>query len=252
VFVSKDTPLSRIDKEKSSKAFRRKRHESRCQECVDLFKIRMKGADVDSVIRVIENRKLMVLKKTWHCTYHDARGAVDDVWGVYIFSPLDALGFIGVTVILEFRKESRNCDITAVSLGEGGTQDLIGGLESSIKGDLIKLASSKDWIWEEANADYNIIQCPHCLSMHSPLELKVDEYGTIECNNCGQEFALEDVPDIRKDDYSRVECPFCGCIEDYKYYQVSWDRKVSCLNCAKTIALDEARRHPTQHYFGNW
>jgi DNA-directed RNA polymerase subunit RPC12/RpoP len=211
---------------------------------VILFKIKLKGVEIDSLIKTIEDRKFILWQKTWD--------TLDHFIGVYIFSPIEAIGTIGVNVVLDFYKETQNCSLTVIGLGEGGSEGhFVHTAEKSIKSDLIELAQIEGWGWREDEVETTIIQCPHCLYMHTPFELKILGEGIIECRNCGQEFMLDDVPKADDAEYSRVECPACGSVEDYKDYQVSWDRKVSCPTCGKTILLDEASRrryHPKEYF----
>ncbi|MFW9871189.1 MAG: hypothetical protein ACFFEL_16275 [Candidatus Thorarchaeota archaeon] len=208
----------------------------------------MKGVEIDFLMKVIEDRKLIIWQKIWDDLYH--------LKGVFIFSPIDALGSLSVNIVLEFNKETQDCSLIVISIGEGGVKGhLVKRVEESIKSEIVELAQKKEWSWKEVHLETTLIQCPHCLYRHSPFDLKIDEYEGSVCLNCGQDFQLDDVPEIDGTDYSGIECPTCGSVEDYKDYHVSWDRKVSCLNCGKTIVLEEATRHPIQSerdYFLDW
>lgn len=208
----------------------------------------MKGVEIDLLIKAIEERKLVIWQKTWDSVYH--------LIGVFILSPIGALGALCANIIIEFNKETRDCSLLVISLGEGGTKgQLVNNVEEWIKSDLLELAQKNEWGWREVNIETTIIQCPHCLYMHSPFDLTIDEYETTVCRNCGRDFNLDDKVEIDEGDYSRIECPTCGSVEDYMDYHVSWDRKVSCLNCGKTIVLEEATHHPFQPekaYFDDW
>lgn len=205
----------------------------------------MKGVDISAVIKVIEDMKLIVWQRTWD--------TLTKFIGTFIITSITAIGSLGVSIVLEFIKETQYCTITVITLGE---EDLIEKSEASVRADIVSMAQNNNWAWDEVEVDSTVIQCPHCLYMHSPLKLKMVGSNIIECKNCGQEFLLGETADIPESDYAGVECPFCGRVSDYTEYEVSWDRKVTCPNCRKTVALESAVRHsPTavaDQYFSDF
>ncbi|MFW9787558.1 MAG: hypothetical protein ACFFE2_10245 [Candidatus Thorarchaeota archaeon] len=205
----------------------------------------MMRVNIDPLIKVIENLKLIIWEKTWD--------ALDTFVGVFIYSPLRRLRTLSANIVVEYNKETQECDLTVIGLGEK-LESLVWNEEASIKNEIVKLAQRKGWAWREVNVETTMIQCPYCMVMLTPFELKIGGYGYIVCPDCGREFVLGDetvfgdVPVVIDSDLSRVECPVCHSVENYKEYHVSWDGTVSCLSCGKTIYLEEARRHPADSF----
>ena len=119
-----------------------------------------------------------------------------------------------------------------------------------------------------SNPDGYRVKCDSCGARYFYSVDKLDEYGSVECQNCAGRIFVDSlqghsgVP-FRNDESIRpskvsgqsvagikIKCPHCLAGYIYKEYQMLEDGKVACQNCGKNIdAIGEdevGRRWPRE------
>jgi predicted Zn finger-like uncharacterized protein len=101
------------------------------------------------------------------------------------------------------------------------------------------------------------VRCPSCGAKYWYALEKIDEYGSVECQNCGKRISIDSAPmeyatasgnmpddivpsrkpflTLTTSEGVRVKCPHCGAKYIYKDQQKLPNGRVQCQNCGVTI-----------------
>lgn len=157
------------------------------------IRIRLRNIDeIDSLLELLKNDCANDYRRTW---------SLDDrTIAVLIYERLGLVGGYSFTVmtIVDYFIEEQICEIhiryvggNFSFLGTGKSEDFIKEITSSIE----DLAKEKLWNFEVEKIKIRNAgsQCPNCRAAYKYLKENVRENGTVECQNCGKPFILQDV-----------------------------------------------------------
>jgi hypothetical protein len=150
----------------------------------------VQNVQIDILLSLLRAEYSDVLEKVW-----ESGGMIN---GVFIRSEL-AMRTIAdqtVTVILQYYKEKRECEVTVVS--SGGGQGLLhwdlgsqAAAESTFKNRLEELSIIHGWIINEKQPGRISARCPFCGAYYVYTRSHLQSDNSVICQNCNKSFILD-------------------------------------------------------------
>jgi hypothetical protein len=151
---------------------------------------------------VIRNLEIDVLLSRLHSSYSNKLEKVwentDMINAVFIQSELAirTMSEQSITIIVQYYKETRECEVTVVS--SGGRNGLLRidlgsqtAAESTFSEQLVSLAGRKGWEINRKHISYKGSRCPFCSAFYLYKQNQVQDDGSVVCQNCNKSFMLE-------------------------------------------------------------
>jgi DNA-directed RNA polymerase subunit RPC12/RpoP len=149
----------------------------------------IRNLSIDPLLHLLHQDYSNKYEKEWEC--------IGMVNGVFIQSEL-ALRTMSeqtITIILQYYTEKRECEVTAICSGGGeGFLRIDLGSQSAAEATFLKnletLARRYDWELSRKYPGRKGSGCPFCGAYYLYTEEKIQEDGSVVCQNCNRSFML--------------------------------------------------------------
>ncbi|MHA2189940.1 MAG: MJ0042-type zinc finger domain-containing protein [Candidatus Thorarchaeota archaeon] len=156
------------------------------------YKVIIQCSDAEDIIKLLKKEHGADYARVWRI---DSRTI-----GVFSFERsglVTQAGYVNL-ITLDHDGTTENCEITIIGAG-GGFPSLVSLAELSESGDgavadLVKLAKERNWPInvERAKIKSRGSPCPKCGAAYVYSEDKIEDDGSVACQNCGTRFIVQE------------------------------------------------------------
>ena len=156
------------------------------------YKVSIQCPDVEDIIKLLKKKHGADYSRVWRI---DERTI-----GVFSFERsglITQAGYVNL-ITLDHDRTTENCEITIIGAG-GGVPSFVSLAEMSDPGagpvaDLVNLAKERNW---PTHAEKTMIKsrgspCPKCGAAYVYSEDKIEDDGSVACQNCGTRFIVQE------------------------------------------------------------
>ncbi len=147
--------------------------------------------EIDSLLELIKSNYANDYRKIWSLNERTIALLLHETMGFFGASTFS------IMTILDYSIGERSCELLIryaggglSLLGSGSSEDFVKEMTNAI----VALAEEERWIYEVEKVKIRAAgsQCPNCKAAYKYPKEKVREDGTVECQNCGKPFILQE------------------------------------------------------------
>ena len=152
------------------------------------YKVVIQCPDVDDIIRLLKKEHGADYARIWRIN-----GRTIGVFSFERSGLATHSGYVNL-ITLDHDESTETCDITIIGAGGGVSLWEMGDSGIGAVDDLVNLAKERNWPIniEKAKIKSRGSQCPKCGAGYVYSEDKIEEDGSVACQNCGTRFIVQE------------------------------------------------------------